>query len=159
MAPSRLQLGSQDLGTGTRTIIAMVAAETLAIPMSMIKVEIGDNAYPPSGPSGGSTTVGGVSSSTRKSTVNALNKLFEAVAPGLGVPANQLEADRRQDPRGRQPGQGHELEAGLPETRRQPDRRNGGEQSPEPRRAEHRRRVGRADGRRLGRHGNRARDA
>jgi len=87
-----IQLGSQDLGTGTRTIISMVASETLGIPMSMIKVEIGDNSYPPSGPSGGSTTVGGVSSSTRKSTVNALTKLFEAVAPGLGVPANQLEA-------------------------------------------------------------------
>jgi xanthine dehydrogenase YagR molybdenum-binding subunit len=87
-----VQLGSQDLGTGTRTIIAMVASETLGIPMSMIKVEIGDNSYPPSGPSGGSTTVGGVSSSTRKSTVNALNKLFEAVAPSLGVPAAELEA-------------------------------------------------------------------
>jgi len=87
-----IQLGSQDLGTGTRTVIAMVASETLGIPMSMIKVQIGDNSYPPSGPSGGSTTVGGVSSSVRKSTVNALNKLFEAVAPGLGSPANQLEA-------------------------------------------------------------------
>ena len=38
-----MELGSQDLGTGTRTIIAMVAAETLGLPMSMIKVKIGDN--------------------------------------------------------------------------------------------------------------------
>ena len=85
-------LGSQDLGTGTRTVIAMVAAETLGLPVSQIRVRIGDNTYPTSGPSGGSTTVGGVSSSTRKSTVNALTKLFEAVAPGLGAPATQLEA-------------------------------------------------------------------
>ncbi|HET8547798.1 MAG TPA: molybdopterin cofactor-binding domain-containing protein, partial [Bryobacteraceae bacterium] len=85
-------LGSQDLGTGTRTVIAMVAAETLGLPVSQIKVRIGDNQYPVSGPSGGSTTVGGVSSSTRKATVNALAKLMEAVAPSLGVPANQLEA-------------------------------------------------------------------
>jgi xanthine dehydrogenase YagR molybdenum-binding subunit len=91
-----VELGSQDLGSGTRTIIAMVAAETLGIPMSQVKVKIGDNSYPVSGPSGGSTTVGGVSSSTRKSTVNALAKLFEAVAPSLGVPADQLEvADSR----------------------------------------------------------------
>lgn len=87
-----VELGSQDLGTGTRTVIAQVAAETLGLPMSMIRVKIGDNKYPVSGPSGGSTTVGGVSSSTRKSTVNALNKLFEVVAPSLGVPADQLEA-------------------------------------------------------------------
>lgn len=87
-----VELGSQDLGSGTRTIIAQVAAETLGLPLSMVRVKIGDNTYPPSGPSGGSTTVGGVSSSTRKATINALVKLFEAVAPGLGVPADQLEA-------------------------------------------------------------------
>jgi xanthine dehydrogenase YagR molybdenum-binding subunit len=87
-----IQLGSQDLGTGTRTIIAQVAAETLGLPMNMIQVKIGDNSYPPSGPSGGSTTVGGVSSATRKSTVNALAKLFEAIAPGLGATGEQLES-------------------------------------------------------------------
>jgi xanthine dehydrogenase YagR molybdenum-binding subunit len=87
-----VELGSQDLGSGTRTIIAQVAAETLGLPMTMIKVKIGDNSYPVSGPSGGSTTVGGVSSSTRKAAVNALAKLFDAVSPSLGVPADQLEA-------------------------------------------------------------------
>jgi xanthine dehydrogenase YagR molybdenum-binding subunit len=87
-----IELCSQDLGTGTRTVIAMVAAESLGLPVPAIKVNIGDNKYPPSGGSGGSTTVGGVSSSTRKATLNALNKLFEAVAPGLGAPADQLEA-------------------------------------------------------------------
>ena len=55
--------------------------------------KIGDNKLPPSGGSGGSTTVGGVSASTRKSTVNALQKLFETVARrSLNVPADQLEA-------------------------------------------------------------------
>jgi xanthine dehydrogenase YagR molybdenum-binding subunit len=87
-----VELGSQDLGTGTRTVIAMVAAETFGLPVAAIKVKIGDNSYPVSGPSGGSTTVGGVSSSTRKATVNALAKLFDVVAPALGVPADQLEA-------------------------------------------------------------------
>jgi len=87
-----VELCSQDLGTGTRTVITMVAAETLGLPLGAITLKIGDNSLPPSGPSGGSTTVGGVSSSTRKSTVNALDKLFEAVAPSLGAPADQLEA-------------------------------------------------------------------
>src|SRR5258708_21928615 len=70
----------------------MGAAETLGLPLGAITLKIGDSALPPSGPSGGSTTVGGVSSSTRKSTVNALDKLFEAVASPLGSPADQLEA-------------------------------------------------------------------
>ena len=87
-----VEIGSQDLGTGTRTIIAMVAAETLGLPADAIKVNIGDNKYPFSSASGGSTTVGGVSAATRKSTMNALVKLFEAVAPALGAPAGELEA-------------------------------------------------------------------
>lgn len=87
-----VELGSQDLGTGTRTVIMMVAAETLGLPLGAITLKIGDNSLPPSGPSGGSTTVGGVSSSTRKSTVNALDKLLEVVAPALGSQPDQLEA-------------------------------------------------------------------
>jgi len=87
-----VELCSQDLGTGTRTVITMVAAETLGLPLGAITLKIGDSSLPPSGASGGSTTVGGVSSSTRKSTVNALAKLFDAVAPSLGGAADQLEA-------------------------------------------------------------------
>ncbi len=84
-------LGSQDLGTGTRTVIAMVAAESLGLTVNDIRVQIGDNKYPESGASGGSTTVGGVSASTRKSSVNALAQLFEAVAPSLGAQPADLE--------------------------------------------------------------------
>lgn len=87
-----VELGSQDLGTGTRTVIAQVAAETLGLPLNAIKVKIGDNSYPQSNASGGSTTVGGVSSSTRIATMNALEKLFEKVAPALGTTPDQLEA-------------------------------------------------------------------
>jgi xanthine dehydrogenase YagR molybdenum-binding subunit len=87
-----VNLGSQDLGTGTRTVINIVAAETLGLPLEAIKVNIGDTKYPNSGPSGGSTTVGGVSASTRRGCVDALDQLFAAVAPSLGVPADQLIA-------------------------------------------------------------------
>ncbi len=85
-------LGSQDLGTGTRTVIAVVAAETFGLPPEAVKVTIGDSRYPNSGASGGSTTVGGVSSSTRRGSVDALEQLFAAVAPSLGAQPDQLEA-------------------------------------------------------------------
>lgn len=87
-----VSLGSQDLGTGTRTVIAIVAAETLGLPLESVKVNIGDSRYPPSGASGGSTTVGGVSSSTRRAATNALNELLAKVAPSLGMSPEQLEA-------------------------------------------------------------------
>jgi len=87
-----VSLASQDLGTGTRTVIAIVAAETFGLPLEAVKVNIGDSRLPPSGASGGSTTVGGVSSSTRRAATNALNELLAKVAPSFGVDAEQLEA-------------------------------------------------------------------
>jgi xanthine dehydrogenase YagR molybdenum-binding subunit len=86
------KIGSQDLGTGTRTTIGMVIAETLGLPLEAVKVELGKNAYPISGPSGGSTTIGGVSVSSRFAATEALNALLAAVAPKLGVAADTLEA-------------------------------------------------------------------
>ena len=87
-----LEMGTQDLGTGTRTIMTQVAAETLGLQMGQIKLAIGDNSLPPGGASGGSTTVGGSSSATRKAGINALAKLFESAAPALSAQPEDLEA-------------------------------------------------------------------
>src|SRR6185437_10208667 len=85
-------IGSQDLGTGTRTVINIVTSETLGLPLDAVKVNLGDNKYPPSGASGGSTTVSGVSTSTRMAATNALNELLAKVAPSLGTSPDKLEA-------------------------------------------------------------------
>ncbi|HEV2350187.1 MAG TPA: xanthine dehydrogenase family protein molybdopterin-binding subunit [Terriglobia bacterium] len=87
-----VKTGSQDLGTGTRTVINIVVAETLGLPLEAVKVMIGDSHYPPDGPSGGSTTVGGVSGHTRRGSVNARDALFAVVAPSLGSKPEDLEA-------------------------------------------------------------------
>ena len=87
-----VEIGTQDLGTGTRTIITQVAAESLGLPMGRVKLVIGSNDLPKDSASGGSTTVGGVSVSTRRSTINALAKLFDAAAPALGAQPADLEA-------------------------------------------------------------------
>jgi xanthine dehydrogenase YagR molybdenum-binding subunit len=86
-----IKMGTQDLGTGTRTCILIVAADTLGIPVDAIQLHIGDTMYPPSGGSGGSTTIGGVSSSTRRAAVDARNALFAKVAPTLNAEPDQLE--------------------------------------------------------------------
>ena len=86
-----VKMASQDLGTGTRTAIAIVAAETLGLPVEAIKVSIGDTRYPPSGGSGGSTTIGGVSASTRRAAQNAVAELFARVAPVLDAAPGDLE--------------------------------------------------------------------
>jgi xanthine dehydrogenase YagR molybdenum-binding subunit len=85
-------IGTQDLGTGTRTVIAMVLAETFGLPVDAVTVKIGDSTLPQSGPSGGSTTVGGVSSSTRKAAQDALREVLAKVAPALGTTPETLVA-------------------------------------------------------------------
>jgi len=87
-----VKLGTQDLGTGTRTVLNIIAAETFGLPLDAVKVMIGDNRYSPSGSSGGSTTVGGISSSSRRASVDALNQLLEKVAPTLQAKPEELEA-------------------------------------------------------------------
>jgi len=84
--------GTQDLGVGSRTVLAIVAAETLGLPVAKIRIEIGDSSLPPSGGSGGSSTVGAISSATRDACVQAANALFEKVAPDLGGDAKKLVA-------------------------------------------------------------------
>jgi xanthine dehydrogenase YagR molybdenum-binding subunit len=87
-----IKMGTQDLGTGTRTCIAVVAADALGLRAEDIKLYIGDTQYPPSGGSGGSTTPGGVSSSSRRAVVDARDALFAKVAPALNAKPEELEA-------------------------------------------------------------------
>jgi xanthine dehydrogenase YagR molybdenum-binding subunit len=87
-----IKMGTQDLGTGTRTCILMVAADTLGIGIDDINLLYGDSNYPVSGGSGGSTTIGGVSSSTRRGAVNALNMMFSKLAPSLNAKPEELVA-------------------------------------------------------------------
>jgi xanthine dehydrogenase YagR molybdenum-binding subunit len=87
-----IRMGSQDLGTGTRTAILIVAGDTLGLPIEKINLQIGDSQYPPDGGSGGSTTIGGVSSSTRRAAVDARDQLFAKVAGALQAKPEELEA-------------------------------------------------------------------
>ncbi len=87
-----VKCGTQDIGTGTRTIVAIVAAETLGLSVSAIRPEIGDTNYPFSGASGGSTTAASVSPAIRVTAGKALDALCAKVGPALGVDPETLVA-------------------------------------------------------------------
>ena len=87
-----MRCGTQDIGVGTKTIVTMITAETLGIPMAMVKAEIGDSNYPFSGGSGGSTTAPAVSPAIRVTAGRALDELKVKVAPALGVDPTTLVA-------------------------------------------------------------------
>jgi xanthine dehydrogenase YagR molybdenum-binding subunit len=87
-----IRSGTQDIGVGTRTIMAMITAETLGIPMDLVKVELGDSNYPFSGGSGGSTTAASVSPAIRVTSGKARDALFARIAPQLGAAPEALTA-------------------------------------------------------------------
>lgn len=90
-----VKIGTQDLGVGTRTVLGQVVGETLGLPLEAINVQIGKNDLPVSGASGGSTTIGGISASSRLAATAALNALLDVVAPKLGVKPDDLDARDR----------------------------------------------------------------
>ncbi len=83
---------TQDLGTGHRTMMAAVAAETLGVGIENIKVSIGDTRLGLNGPaSGGSTTTPTVSPAVRSAAYKAKRKLFELVAGKWKTDVDDIE--------------------------------------------------------------------
>jgi xanthine dehydrogenase YagR molybdenum-binding subunit len=76
-----VRCGTQDIGTGTRTLMTAVAAETLGLTVDAVRVELGDTLYPVSGPSAGSSTAASVASAVRVVSVMARDQLWDRIAP------------------------------------------------------------------------------
>ena len=57
-----VQSGTQDLGTGTYTVMAQLSADALGLPIERVRFELGDSRLPAAPVSGGSQTVASVGS-------------------------------------------------------------------------------------------------
>jgi xanthine dehydrogenase YagR molybdenum-binding subunit len=80
-----LRSAVQDIGTGTRTALAQVAAEELGLKPGDITVRIGDTNFPAGPGSGGSVTLNSMSPAAREAAWQAKKQLLDAVAPALGA--------------------------------------------------------------------------
>ncbi|HYG24529.1 MAG TPA: xanthine dehydrogenase family protein molybdopterin-binding subunit [Verrucomicrobiae bacterium] len=72
-----VRCGTQDLGTGTKTLIAVIAADIFGLKPEQIDVRVGNSTFPPSGASGGSTTAASVSPAIFDTCTRALQQLQE----------------------------------------------------------------------------------
>jgi len=79
-----------DIGTGTYTILAQIAAEMLGLPMDGVRIELGDTGFPESPGSGGSWGAG----SSGSALFEACKALREKLAQAAGMdPASARFAD------------------------------------------------------------------
>ncbi len=85
--------GCQDIGSGFRTAMAVVAAEELGIPTSDVTMRIGDTQFPPGPASGGSVTTNSVAPVVRLAASDARRQLFALAAPLLAAKPEELDAD------------------------------------------------------------------
>lgn len=91
--------GMTDIGTGTYTVLAQIAAETLGVPLGQVKVEIGDSELPPAPGSGGQFGAATAGSAALHAGMNLRKALAEMAVADAGSPLHggSVEAVTFQD--------------------------------------------------------------
>jgi xanthine dehydrogenase YagR molybdenum-binding subunit len=84
--------GTQDIGTGTYTVMTQLAADALGMPADKVRFELGDTLMPPAGVSGGSTTVASVGPAVQEACRLAREKWDAARAGGRANEAVEAQA-------------------------------------------------------------------
>jgi len=69
--------GTQDIGTGTYTVMTQVAADAFGLPVDKVKVKLGDSSYPKGAQSGGSQVSASVGPPIRAAALGAVSKVIQ----------------------------------------------------------------------------------
>lgn len=86
-----LNMGASDIGTGTKTVMALVAAEELGIPLDKIEIEHADTGTTQyATPSGGSKTVPTEAPTVRAAAISVKQQLLEMASKELKLDAASL---------------------------------------------------------------------
>lgn len=87
-----LNMGASDIGTGTKTVMAMIVAEELGVPLEKIQVEHADTGTTQyATASGGSKTVPTEGPAVRAAALDCAVQLVAMAAADLKLPAAELE--------------------------------------------------------------------
>lgn len=85
-----VRTGTQDIGSGMRTIAGVLAAEQLGIPLERVTVLIGSSNYPEGPASGGSVTSPNTCPAIVDAAVDARTKFLQAVADRASIGVENL---------------------------------------------------------------------
>ena len=94
---ANLNMGASDIGTGTKTVMAMVVAEELGLDLEDIQIENADTGTTQyASPSGGSKTVPTEAPAVRRACIAVKHKLMDMAAGQLGAKPEELEFHGRE---------------------------------------------------------------
>jgi xanthine dehydrogenase YagR molybdenum-binding subunit len=71
---------TQDIGTGTYTVMTQIAADAFGLPVDQVKVHLGDSSFPKGANSGGSQVSASVGPAIRAAALGAVAKLAQMAA-------------------------------------------------------------------------------
>jgi xanthine dehydrogenase YagR molybdenum-binding subunit len=89
----RVASGTQDIGTGTYTILAQLAAEKTGVPLDKVEVALGDTSLPEGPLSGGSTVTGSVVPAVFAAADQAIASLLTIATTTAGSPFEKRKPD------------------------------------------------------------------
>ena len=92
-----VQSATQDIGTGTYTVMAIIAADTLGLPVERIRAELGDSKLPTAPTSGGSTSVASVGPAIKAACEDVRDQIIQiavldARSPLYGKQSDEIAA-------------------------------------------------------------------
>jgi len=85
--------GSQDIGTGTYTIMTQIAADALGLPLGSVRFELGDTSFPETPVSGGSQTAASVGSAVKQAGWQVRQALIELAVGDAASPLHGRPTD------------------------------------------------------------------
>ncbi|QRQ83700.1 xanthine dehydrogenase family protein molybdopterin-binding subunit [Cupriavidus oxalaticus] len=85
--------GSQDLGTGTYTVMTQVAADALGLPLERVRFELGDTDFPEAPVSGGSQSAASVAPAVQQACAAARGKLVALAVADRASPLSGARPD------------------------------------------------------------------
>ncbi len=90
----RVASGTQDIGTGTYTILAQLAAQKTGVPLDKVEVALGDTSLPEGPLSGGSMVTGSLVPAVFEAADNAIASLLTIATT---TPGTQFEKRKKDD--------------------------------------------------------------
>jgi xanthine dehydrogenase YagR molybdenum-binding subunit len=90
---ARVSTGTQDIGTGTYTVLAQMTAERLGLPIDKIEVVLGDSTLPHGPVSGGSMATGSLIPAVLQAAGRAIESLLARAGNVQGIPVAGRKAE------------------------------------------------------------------
>lgn len=91
---AEIMCATQDIGTGTYTVMTQTAADALGLPIEKVKVKLGDSEFPKGANSGGSQVTASVGPAIRAASLGLVNKVVKMAVADVKSPLHgQKEED------------------------------------------------------------------